>query len=1015
MESKWSNARLQSLLEAIKSSDVVESRVQLIMKLGDVVLPDKSDRSYLVECLNTFWEDFTCLDVSQCMLNKAILHVAAKFLTEDISQCLEQFLLLGTKKLESFQLLYENQGSTWCAKHLKMTVMETQDSPEEEHSDLFFKLLLDLVAFSTASFSALSRYPILGNTELKVLVENFVLEQLNLARDATSELKKIHSVGPEVLNSIQGLLDAALKLCRVYSEAVNWEFYNASIQQDTQGMECEETTKIDHVICIIKYTIERFCDLGSLAAKDGGNLVTILNASWKGVVSLLQLGKGALASKTNVDDIILTLVSLARETLRCASDAWSSLVESITVTDARRAFLPVRFYLINAVRISRQYPCQAFSVYKEITRFVLMIFSLKILLSKESFLKDASEVLAEQLEPTSFQLIESVLNSALLKQELKVEVLDWLFDEGYPSSDCEDQRSESTTLASDVFLVTCDAVPWARIFLLPRIALFLKILEKSELDDIKLGMTRKLGWLLNIIIYEEVYASILVLQFPVSPDSGPSKNVMWLPMYSFLVQSLKAFMLLAYSTPAWEELESFLIEYILHPHFLCWEIVMELWCFKVRHAEPDLVIDIFDKICLLFKSVAPLDSHLIPGCILRRLAKSICMLVSSSAHSMVDQVYSYISDDKSQLSLVMYMALLMEGFPLNLLSDDLQRVAVQKIISEYFGFIDNFDVDIIRSCSSSIYIVPVFAMASALATLQINVPDIDGRTLKFMVTMIQSYKTATEQSSNDLYGKLLGETLHIISHMKPLYASEEMDDVVLGLKSLLISGTAASDAQIFRCKPGLAIFSAGLGHKEIVESDKNPNTCAVWEVFHMLLRERHWAFVHLAIAAFGYFAARTSCNELWRFVPQNAALAFDVKSGNETKEDYFMSELKIFLEKEMAFTSVRYSSEQVSPLVNEGSILKEMTYKHLNVESRGEACEIMGIDGENHTSKKRKFPDEISRGVELLQDGLKVMGYGISKWKQDQLGSSELQGKFLSNFSCLEDLVNHLMGLAAGG
>lgn len=44
-----------------------------------------------------FWEDFTCLDISQCMLNKTILHVAAKNIESDISECLGHFLSLGIK------------------------------------------------------------------------------------------------------------------------------------------------------------------------------------------------------------------------------------------------------------------------------------------------------------------------------------------------------------------------------------------------------------------------------------------------------------------------------------------------------------------------------------------------------------------------------------------------------------------------------------------------------------------------------------------------------------------------------------------------------------------------------------------------------------------------------------------------------------------------------------------------------------------------------------------------------
>ena len=45
----------------------------------------------------TFWEDFTCLDVTQCILNRSILQVALKYLEFDLSSCLPQILTLGIK------------------------------------------------------------------------------------------------------------------------------------------------------------------------------------------------------------------------------------------------------------------------------------------------------------------------------------------------------------------------------------------------------------------------------------------------------------------------------------------------------------------------------------------------------------------------------------------------------------------------------------------------------------------------------------------------------------------------------------------------------------------------------------------------------------------------------------------------------------------------------------------------------------------------------------------------------
>uniref|UniRef100_A0A6N2MM50 Secreted protein n=1 Tax=Salix viminalis TaxID=40686 RepID=A0A6N2MM50_SALVM len=127
----------------------------------------------------TFWEDFTCLDISQCLLNKSILSVATKYVDSGLSGCLVQFLVLGTK------------ASGWCGKHLKMTAMSTEGS-QEEHSNLFFQLLLDLLSLSSASVVALTRHPVFIDNASAAIVERFILEQLNLIKDIVSEIKSAH-------------------------------------------------------------------------------------------------------------------------------------------------------------------------------------------------------------------------------------------------------------------------------------------------------------------------------------------------------------------------------------------------------------------------------------------------------------------------------------------------------------------------------------------------------------------------------------------------------------------------------------------------------------------------------------------------------------------------------------------------------------------------------------------------------------------------------------------------------
>lgn len=293
-------------------------------------------------------------------------------------------------------------------------------------------------------------------------------------------------------------------------------------------------------------------------------------------------------------------------------------------------------------------------------------------------------------------------------------------------------------------------------------------------------------------------------------------------------------------------------------------------------------------------------------------------------------------------------------------------------------------------------------------------PDIDAKTLKFLVTISQNYRNSVDQLTKEHYRKLLSETLGIISSMKHLYAADEMEEVILELENLFISGPAASDSQLYGCKPNLALFMAGLGHMEITESDKSAKCCAVWELYRMLLREQHWALIHLAITAFGYFAARTSCNQLWRFVPQTAALSFDLVSGNDANVERFMSELKAFLEKEMALLIITPSSEQLGLLAREGLLLKETVRKISEIDVEAVGCQSMEIDEENQSNKKRKLPDGISEGVELLQSGLKVIGDGLSRWQQNH-DASELNDKFLTHISHLEDAIAQLVGLAGSG
>ncbi|XVF65061.1 hypothetical protein PTKIN_Ptkin09bG0216200 [Pterospermum kingtungense] len=993
MESSSSSIELQKLVEAIKVSEVVEGRAELIAKLADLHLSEQSDVKSLVESLN-------------CLLNKTVLLVAAKYLDSDISGCLSEFLSLGTK------------ASIWCGKHLKMTVMSTEDSPEEEHCGLFYQLLLDFLSFSASSVSSMTRYSIMTDKASTEVVEKFILEQLNLTKDAISEIKNIDSIGREVLKAAQAIIDAVIRLCKEYIEVVNPEFSAAKLENNENGMDCEQACVMNHITNITTVAVEKLLELGILAANDGGSLVAILNVSWKGLVTLLQLVKGKLPVKVKVADIIVTLVSLVNSSLKWAAEAWSSSPkDTVSVTEARRIFVPMKFYLINAVKISSLYPCQVYMVYRDLTLCVLMISTFKLLMSHEKLMKNVSEVMTELLEKTSMDLLSSLLNSTDLKQEFKYELLDWLFFDDCGSDSVNENPVSRWRITSihDIFSVSCEAMPRSRVLLLGQAALFSSFLRYSfDLEeDVKLLIAGKLGWFMNIIIDEEVYSSILVSQIPVLYVSGKTVELTWESMFSALLHALKTFMIVVSSTLAWDELVSFLVKNFLHPHFLCSEFIMELWCFLVRHAELELVNGIIVELCALMKLVASQESVFVPDSNLRKMARSVCMLLSFSTTSVVDCVYSsVVGDDRSQLSSVLYAALLLEGFPLNLLSQNMRSIAKEKIISDYFGFIDTFD-DKSLTVSSSEHWFPVFALFASLQSLQVTISDIDMKTFKFLVAIVCGYRNSVDKLKKEACCKLLNQTLGIISNLSHLYASEEMEEVILELHNLFVSGPVASDTLLYQCKPGLAVFLAGLSNMGMSETDNSAKSSAVWELYHMLLRERHWAFVHLSISAFGYFAARTNCNQLWRFVPQDAALSYDLVSGNDASEERFMSEFKAFLEKEMALPVIAAGSENRG-LLNEGLVLKEKVQKVTN-NIDAARCDSMEIGDENQSNKRRKLPEGINKGVELLQDGLKVISDSLTQWQPNHIESAELHEKFLTYFSSLENVISHLLVLSGGG
>ncbi|MQL73567.1 hypothetical protein Taro_005901 [Colocasia esculenta] len=836
-----------------------------------------------------------------------------------------------------------------------------------------------------------------------------------------SDISKIQLVASEVVKVVQVVLDATIRLCRKYFQAIKWDTSEVNLEANRNLQDGLSVDFASHVTTVTACAIRNLYDLGILAAAGGGSMVTILNVSWKGVVSLLQCGKNVLADKVNIGDILLTLISLANESLKCAAETWLlSCKGELALSEAKRTYLPIKFYLINAVRISSEHPCQAMNLSGEISKCLLLVTSFGVLFSKEVNMRAASEALADVVEPTSHLLLHAILNSADIQLRSKLQILDSLFTDQNASStlhsDDVDSSTSQTTSFDGPLAVDDDGLPRAAILMLGRVMIFLNLLKSSSTlnDEVTFAVSKKLGYLLNCLTNEDVYSLILGLHVPVLCGSVPNSGIAWEPLLTSVLHALKTFMIVASSSSTvWKEVEDFLVQNLFHSHCFCMDIVVEMWCFFMRHAEIEAMNDILDKFCSLLKVMSSSQRALKPLSSLRTMARSVCSILAHAMQPTIDHVFcSMFNDDTSYASSITCTALMMEGFPLSSLSDSLRKLSAQKITMAFHGYIATGDKKLNYLISpvtdSSIVLgLPVHCLSSALHNLQIMDCDINddmnmSQVFSFAAHIIEEYKNAS-QNLKDHYGVLLGATLDIIASMKQFYVSSEIRDVVLELHALFTANSSTTDTLLYQCKPMLASFLAGLRHMNLVESDEDTLCLAVSELYHMLFRERHWAFIHLALVAFRCFAAQTSCGELWRLVPDDAALSYDTDTGNEPNEERFMSQMMVFLQKEVALGSTNPCKDQLHNLVKEGALLRRkfMSSNAVPDVSMGE----MQIAGEDQAmnKKKRKLPEEISAGILMLQNGLKFLKDGLST-----SDSIHLKEEFSTHISCLEDVILHL-------
>uniref|UniRef100_A0ACD5TUG4 Uncharacterized protein n=1 Tax=Avena sativa TaxID=4498 RepID=A0ACD5TUG4_AVESA len=1000
---------LAPLLEAIKTAEVLENRIALISQLEGSSQFSVDDLGLILECLAVSWDDSTCSGVSHCMLHKSVLQVALKCTESDTTACLGQFLTLGAK------------ASSWCGKHLIWFVESIDDSEavqEEEHNSL----CLEIISLTlNISIKLLPMAAKCITVDVVHATGDFISELLALTETSIVD-KIVHGAAAHVAKAAPVFLDESTKLCRAYCEAAKSDICRMSMLTEETTVKHEVPDLTSDVTRIAACTIQTLCKIGTYAASSGGSQVALLNVSWKGVVSLLQLGKGLIEVKVSVSDIISTLISLVIESLRVAADTWCmSLQEVLGISEARRACLPIKFFLINAVRICTVYPSEALTIYKGIIRCVLVISSSSILFSKDSLLKAANEALVELLEPSSFLLLDTIMKSSEVKLESKCQLVQYLLENEEADNPAQmEQDGQRANLASlgCIFSVDPDVDNRNRALLPAELIVFLHFLNISTdlREEVVIKLSGKLPALLNILTLEDVYSFVLGCQIPTFCGADHPPVVVWQPVYTFLTQALKAYMIAAAaSSVAWNELQAFLLESLFHPHFLCLEILTELWCFFMRYAENETSSYLVNQLFLLLKTVAPPEEVLAPLSALRKVAHAFCIILSYASCATIDQIYTcLLNDHNSSGSSNLHLALLMEGFPFDSLSDGIKVQAVNKLFTSFTGYLQSYlknhgAVDL-QTSSLGVIGLPIHALASSLQRCEIKEYNaIDGKSIstmfKFSISLINLYKTAPD-SSKDHLAQIISSILDIISKVRHLCPFYQIEKLTLELHTLFISSSDNSKAALAQCKPSLASFMSMLGHLNYNEVDANAICSAMLDLYHLLVRERHWALIHLAMGSFGYFAARTSFTQLWKFIPGDAALSYNTNTGVDIDENGFMSELRAFLQKEAALRADKWSEEQIRFLVSEGRALKKLAETACEIPLAPEP-EKKTVISEVVNTKKRKIPDGIGEGMALLQNGLKVMRNAL-----DDTDSAELKDRFATHLSRLESAVSQIASLS---
>ncbi|KAJ7518606.1 hypothetical protein O6H91_20G000500 [Diphasiastrum complanatum] len=926
----------------------------------------------MARALAVFWEENDPSEMQHCEWRASIIAVARSQLSS--SQ--------ATIDIVINYITFAHKASMWLVD--AMSTFEASSLSKDSSIHSIFELQLELFTFICQLAANITDCTELTNGPLVSEVEIFVKDSFNLVKLFCLRDKMLQNLRENLLRVGQELISRIVKLVIVYRKRV----CASATNNETLLVPFSTSRDNEKLLAltldgssIVKSAVENLTELGSICVSNVGTAIGLFNVSWKGITALLQsdVGQRVLASFIDVSKIIEILISHALQFIRQGAE--TGLMQQSDVS-SKNFWISSKFFLYHALKIACCYPCEAFRVHKEIIGCASKVMGLLVTLPKDNLLlQELAETLNGTIAPISYALLCALLNANEINDRDKVQVIDALTaDEGL--EDPLDTEETSVHFAERNILynifVTTGTEMSRKLIAAGRLCMYLNLLQVSYgfSMDIAWELSKRLNWLLSSLSGEVLYVYLFQIRC-ISVTTEVSAKPSWQLMFVSIMQALKTFAIVtASSLEAWREIEGFLFLNALHPNAICRDLVLDLWYFILRHSTPDLVRSHSEALSLLFESISSRECYLSDS-YRERMAKIISMIVKATPDtglSWLIQLASGKNSFLSQLSIMAVSCVLQESLYSSYVYNGLVKQGNSQFLTSY--------VDTARLLAE----LSEAKFASNLNAQKMNVnrllevlpgcenKQIAQRIIDLTVDGIRfDLLDLKENLEHDFINTIL-KVLALVLDVRLNAKGDNFRDRWTSLMDHLIQ--AAKHVKADKFKPTLACLLAVLSEIPFLGGEYD----AVSELYHEALKERHWALVHAGLDSFGHFATRTSCSELWRFVPLDAALSHDTKTGSILNEEGFTDALRVFLEKELAQTSSAVTDVDLVQMLKECNLHRQVLIQTLD---RINILELNVVDLDTHVESNSSSFEDARKAMQLLQEGFSVLREKFNFWLED--------------------------------